>query len=164
MRCVIWYHLYNLENAKNTHEGVLILVVMKRRVMLPLRFAVNFKYSFIHVKTQILSFSRYRGNWILPMWNFLFDVFIVTNADNQKILLKWQVTYINKSQYFFTSFFNKSHNFSEEAFIKCLTTALFLQRSIHIASTLHVSKNYWMFPYFDTISFIKRWYHTPNCI
>ena len=26
MRCTIWYHLYNLENVKNTHGGVLILV------------------------------------------------------------------------------------------------------------------------------------------
>ena len=26
MRCAIWYHLYNLKNAKNTHGGVLILV------------------------------------------------------------------------------------------------------------------------------------------
>ena len=26
MRCVTWYHLYNLKNVKNTHGGVLILV------------------------------------------------------------------------------------------------------------------------------------------
>ena len=26
MRCAIWYHLYNMKNAKNTHGGVLILV------------------------------------------------------------------------------------------------------------------------------------------
>ena len=26
VRCVIWYHLYNLKNVKNTHWGVLILV------------------------------------------------------------------------------------------------------------------------------------------
>ena len=26
MLCAIWYHLYNLENVKNTHEGVLLLV------------------------------------------------------------------------------------------------------------------------------------------
>ena len=24
MHCVIWYHLYNLKNVKNTHEGVLL--------------------------------------------------------------------------------------------------------------------------------------------
>ena len=23
MRCAIWYHLYNVKNLKNTHEGVL---------------------------------------------------------------------------------------------------------------------------------------------
>ena len=26
MRWAIWYHLYNLENVKNTHGGVLLLV------------------------------------------------------------------------------------------------------------------------------------------
>ena len=25
LRCAIWYHLYNLKNVKNTHEGVLLL-------------------------------------------------------------------------------------------------------------------------------------------
>ena len=29
MRCEIWYHLYNLENVKNTHGGVLILVKLQ---------------------------------------------------------------------------------------------------------------------------------------
>ena len=27
LRCAIWYHLYNLKIVKNTHGGVLILVV-----------------------------------------------------------------------------------------------------------------------------------------
>ena len=27
MRCAIWYHLYNLNNVKNTHGGVLILIL-----------------------------------------------------------------------------------------------------------------------------------------
>ena len=26
---VIWYHLYNLKNVKNTHEGVLLLVKLQ---------------------------------------------------------------------------------------------------------------------------------------
>ena len=26
MLCVIWYHLFNLKNVKNTHRGVLLLV------------------------------------------------------------------------------------------------------------------------------------------
>ena len=29
MRCAIWYHLYNFENVKNTHGGVLILVKLE---------------------------------------------------------------------------------------------------------------------------------------
>ena len=27
--CAIWYHLYNLQNVKNTHEGVLLLVKLQ---------------------------------------------------------------------------------------------------------------------------------------
>ena len=29
MRCVIWYHLYNLKNVKITHGGVLILIKLQ---------------------------------------------------------------------------------------------------------------------------------------
>ena len=29
VRCVIWYHVYNLKNVKNTHGGVLILVKLQ---------------------------------------------------------------------------------------------------------------------------------------
>ena len=29
MRCAIWYHLYNLKHVKNTHGGVLILVMLQ---------------------------------------------------------------------------------------------------------------------------------------
>ena len=32
MRCVIWYHLCNLKNAKNIHGGVLILVKLQAKV------------------------------------------------------------------------------------------------------------------------------------
>ena len=34
MRCEIWYHLYNLENVKNTHGGVLILVKLQLKLTL----------------------------------------------------------------------------------------------------------------------------------
>ena len=30
MRYAIWYHFYNLKNAKNTHGGVLFLVKLQR--------------------------------------------------------------------------------------------------------------------------------------
>ena len=30
--CTIWYHLQNLKNAKNTHGGVLLLVLLKETV------------------------------------------------------------------------------------------------------------------------------------
>ena len=29
--CAIWYHLYNLENVKSTHEGVLLLVKLQAK-------------------------------------------------------------------------------------------------------------------------------------
>ena len=29
MRCAIWHHLYNFKNVKNTHGGVLILILLK---------------------------------------------------------------------------------------------------------------------------------------
>ena len=29
MRCAIWYHLYNLNNVKNTYGGVLLLVKLR---------------------------------------------------------------------------------------------------------------------------------------
>ena len=29
--CVIWYHLYNLKNVKNTHGGVLLLVKLQAK-------------------------------------------------------------------------------------------------------------------------------------
>ena len=32
MRCTIWYHVYKLENVKNTHGGVLILVKLQADV------------------------------------------------------------------------------------------------------------------------------------
>ena len=31
MRCVIWYHLYNLKNVKQTHGGVLLLVKLQAK-------------------------------------------------------------------------------------------------------------------------------------
>ena len=34
MRCAIWYHLYSLENVKNTHGGVLILIKLGSWVFL----------------------------------------------------------------------------------------------------------------------------------
>ena len=27
--CTIWYHLYNLKNVKNTHEGVILLTKLQ---------------------------------------------------------------------------------------------------------------------------------------
>ena len=32
MHCAIWYNLYNLNNVKNTHGGVLLLVKLQAKV------------------------------------------------------------------------------------------------------------------------------------
>ena len=29
--CVVWYHFYNLKNAKDTHAGVLLLVMLQTK-------------------------------------------------------------------------------------------------------------------------------------
>ena len=47
MRCPIWYHLYNLENVKNTHGGMLILVKLQAS-----------SYSFTKINTPP-CFSRF---------------------------------------------------------------------------------------------------------
>ena len=36
MRCAIWHHLYNLNNVKNTHRGVLLLVKLQASTLLKL--------------------------------------------------------------------------------------------------------------------------------
>ena len=36
MRCAIWYHLHNLKNVKNTHGGVLLLVMLQAKCRLTL--------------------------------------------------------------------------------------------------------------------------------
>ena len=42
-RCAIWYHLYNLNNVKNTHGGVLILVKLTKINTSPWVFFTFFK-------------------------------------------------------------------------------------------------------------------------
>ena len=32
MFCAIWYHYYNLKNAKNTHGGVFLLVILRAQI------------------------------------------------------------------------------------------------------------------------------------
>ena len=48
MRWVIWYHLYNLKNMKNTDGGVLILVKLQAKA-----------YNFIKINTPTWVFSTF---------------------------------------------------------------------------------------------------------
>ena len=40
VRCAIWYHLYNLENVKNTHGGVLVLVKLQVSAQIAQRITI----------------------------------------------------------------------------------------------------------------------------
>ena len=51
MLCAIWYHLYNLKNVKNTHRGVLLLVMLETE-------ACNFTKSNTSVTRMFFVFSK----------------------------------------------------------------------------------------------------------
>ena len=54
VRWAIWYHLYNLKNVKNTHEGVLILVKLQ---------ATFFKlYKYYQIAQRITCVVAFIGN------------------------------------------------------------------------------------------------------
>ena len=44
VRCAIWYHLYNLKNTKNTHEG-LLFSESKRRMLYDYRINEELLYE-----------------------------------------------------------------------------------------------------------------------
>ena len=51
MRCAIWYNLYNLNNVKNTHGGVLLLVKLQ---------AKSITYKKLNITRMELDFSMKR--------------------------------------------------------------------------------------------------------
>ena len=79
VRCAIWYHSCNLENVKNTHGGVLILVKLQASILTLLhgcfsRFlsctmvsnrATHHIYSYCSWKVSKSSLNGYRCKWFL---------------------------------------------------------------------------------------------------
>ena len=54
MRCAIWYHLYHLKTVKNTHGGVLILVMLQGSLNPPL-FHGNEYVTDLKKKAKLLN-------------------------------------------------------------------------------------------------------------
>ena len=112
------------------------------------------------------------------MRNFLFDAFIMSPmwinrkfSSNEKLRTSMSPNISTNNSLGLcpqsivikvASFFDKSYNFSEKAFIKYLATEptfpcklVFMLIWIHILSTFSVSTNTWIFPYFDFITVNK---------
>ena len=53
MRCLIWYHLYNLKNVKNTHGGVLILVKLQLEATFKAQFMKKLSNSEAEFKKSV---------------------------------------------------------------------------------------------------------------
>ena len=67
MRCAIWYHLHNLKNVKNTHEGVLLLV----------------KLQPVHMKSQKwlnISENKLHSNFTTTMLQIIFEVILLVQS------------------------------------------------------------------------------------
>ena len=58
MLCAIWYHLYNFENGKNTHGGVLLLENFTKSNTLPKVFFTFFKLCKWYRIAQCISYMN----------------------------------------------------------------------------------------------------------
>ena len=114
MRCVIWYHLHNLKNVKNTHEGVLLLA----------------KLTFLHgcfsrflnctngTKSRKTSHLKSRSLVILAFGNYSYLIRISLNIPKSSVirtssvcvlvlyLISWKNEYISMFNIFFCHFFS----------------------------------------------------------
>ena len=114
MRCVIWYHLHNLKNVKNTHEGVLLLA----------------KLTFLHgcfsrflnctngTKSRKTSHLKSRSLVILAFGNYSNLIRISLNIPKSSVirtssvfvlvlyLISWKNEYISTFNIFFCHFFS----------------------------------------------------------
>ena len=83
MRCVIWYHLYNVKNVKNTHGGVLILVKLQPS-------ACNFTkinspswvfFAFFKLYEWYQIVQRITNSWFnVPIFQMLIFILFVSNC------------------------------------------------------------------------------------
>ena len=72
MRCVFWYHLYNLKHMKNTHGGVLLLV----------------KLHFIQIVQMVPNRAKHH------IWSSIYE-----NFNNNETELRKSVGYKKKRAY-----------------------------------------------------------------
>ena len=85
MLCAIWYHLYNLKNVKNTHGGVLLLVIQLQFFEQQNNIVLHFfsrikdfffkkKYYFKKTNQVLLSQLDKNSNFLIKF--FLYDDWI----------------------------------------------------------------------------------------
>ena len=80
MRCAIWYHLYNLNDVKSTHGGVLLLVKSQSKACNftksktpPLVFYTFFKlYKWYQIAQSITESELVSGNVFQMIFNSRF--------------------------------------------------------------------------------------------
>ena len=86
MRCAIWYNLYNLNNVKNTHGGVVLLVKFTKAKLRNVHLYLATLFALIQVEGSVLAEYSVTGKFIILvliqfMWRISFSVFT-----KQKIL------------------------------------------------------------------------------
>ena len=82
MRCAIWYHLYNLNNVKNTHGGLLLLVKSKSLLR-----ACNFTKSNTPPWVFFTFFKLYKWYQIAPSITYMYYTYIFEPATLLKVAL-----------------------------------------------------------------------------
>ena len=71
MLCAIWYHLYNLRNVDNIHDGVLLFVKLQASTCKFTKsdnptwmFSAFFKWHEYEIAQSITYFSPNKGTWV----------------------------------------------------------------------------------------------------
>ena len=98
VRCVIWYHLYNFRNVKNTHGGVLLLAKLQVQ-------ACNFTKSNTPPWVFFMFFKLYKWHQIAQSIAYNKDNRYFITADDsahfmqpvakmvRQLILKWCLTF-----------------------------------------------------------------------
>ena len=114
MRWVIWYHLHNLKNVRNAHEGVLLLAKL---TFLHGRFS-RFLSCTNGTKSRKISHLKSRSFVILAFGNYSNLIRISLNIPKSSViwtsyvcvlvlyLISWKNEYISTFNIFFCHFFS----------------------------------------------------------
>ena len=90
MLCAIWYHLYNLKNVKNTHEGMLLFVKWQAHVfeilqMIP-NYVVHVRYKKWTLVGHVIIETSHSSSLEVNIWEYVIRYHIVwkyISAHNQ---------------------------------------------------------------------------------